>query len=105
MPITGEKYYLALLISWTEPERGWGQSPDGYSLHLSENHVIRYIQNYWDKQPKGPAPDYYSRPDSKSGILVGIVDDLYYELKEASNEFGLRLSKLDGIITTKDLEE
>lgn len=48
---------------WTETERGWGQRPDGYSLHLTQNHSAEYIKKYLAKMPDGPTPDEYSFPD------------------------------------------
>ncbi len=46
---------------WEESERGWGARPDGFSLHLSQDHRDKYIKEYWDGMPPS-APDEYSRP-------------------------------------------
>lgn len=36
----------AYLLSWTEHERGWGQRPDGYSLHESPEECQRYLKEH-----------------------------------------------------------
>lgn len=47
--------------SWEESEAGWGTRPDGFSLHKSQADCKDYIQQYWARQPRGPAPHEYSR--------------------------------------------
>lgn len=50
---------------WLERERGWGERPDGFSLHESEDAVKQFIADYWKSMPgSGPqdAPDEYSAP-------------------------------------------
>ncbi len=47
---------------WTESERGWGQRPDGYSLHVDDNARKAFIAEYWARMPD-ETPDEYSRPD------------------------------------------
>jgi hypothetical protein len=51
-------------INWTESERGYGQRPDGHTLHLTKDDAEQFIAEYWDKQPKGYAPDCYSFPET-----------------------------------------
>lgn len=46
---------------WEESERGWGQRPDGYSLHLSEEDRKEFIRAYWELMPDA-VPDEYERP-------------------------------------------
>lgn len=46
---------------WEESERGWGNRPDGYSLHLNDADRLAFIKSYWDRMPK-ESPDEYSRP-------------------------------------------
>lgn len=53
---------IVIVQKWEESERGWGSRPDGYSLHLTEEHRVAYIKAYWDRMPDEP-PDEYSRPD------------------------------------------
>lgn len=46
---------------WEESERGWGQRPDGYSLHVSEADRAEYVRAYWARMPAA-VPHEYSRP-------------------------------------------
>ena len=60
------KTYTVVCVRWLESEAGWGQKPDGYSLHRTVEDARKYIDNYWDEQPKlpkGTVPSYYFRPD------------------------------------------
>lgn len=72
---------IAVCQPWLESERGWGQRPDGFSLHQTQEHCTAYIKAYWDDQPKGPAPDEYSRPDGNA-YLVKVSDELFKKLKK-----------------------
>jgi hypothetical protein len=62
--------YALYAIDWTEYERGWGQRPDGRTLHFSLEEANKYIKDYWDSMPDGPAPDIYSRPDTPKLVEV-----------------------------------
>jgi hypothetical protein len=79
----------ALLITWTESEAGWGQRPDGASLHLSQEDVTAYIKDYWDREkelnPSGATPHEYSRPDGDRGRLVLVDDNIYEKIKASTN--------------------
>ena len=68
--------------TWTESEQGWGQHPDGCSVHLSKEDNAEYIREYWAKMPDS-APQEYSRPDG-NGKYLDIPDDhsLAVSLKE-----------------------
>jgi len=46
---------------WLESELGWGDRPDGFSLHLTLDGLSRYVKQYWDSMPDTP-PIEYSRP-------------------------------------------
>ena len=76
--------------SWLESERGWGVRPDGYSLHLSDEDRVSFIEAYWDTMPD-EVPDEYSRPagDPKS---QAVSHEDYQKLLEARHrgEYGLR---------------
>jgi hypothetical protein len=45
---------------WYESERGWGQRPDGCSLHLTEQDRAAYCKKYWadekERNSSGVAP-------------------------------------------------
>jgi len=59
--------------SWSESERGWGYSSDGYSLHLTKEDAIDYVKDYWDSMPDH-TPDVYSFP---SGVVFPTEVDKY----------------------------
>ena len=70
--------------TWTESERGWGCRPDGFSLHASVEDMEQFNKEYWDRQPKGPAPDEYSRPDENpTEVSVGLKT--FKEVKASKN--------------------
>lgn len=62
---------IAYLMTWTEHERGWGQRPDGYSLHTTKEEYAAYLKAYQAKLPL-QAPDEYSTPD---GTLQAVEVD------------------------------
>lgn len=73
----------AILVSWTESERGWGQRPDGVSLHPTKDLAEEYIKEYWARQPprdkNGNPPDCYVRPES-ARTMVMVDNQLYDEI-------------------------
>jgi len=88
----------AYVITWTEYERGWGQRPDGISLHETPDDADRYVEEYWKRvkaynKSKGitGVPDEYSKPDGEpSPVLVGAK--LLHEIRQETH--GIRLSKV-----------
>lgn len=73
--------------SWIEHERGCGQRPDGYSLHLTKDDCDKFIKDYWKKQPNkmgGRAPDCYSSPDG-SPTIVDVNDSTHAEIVNSKN--------------------
>jgi O-acetyl-ADP-ribose deacetylase (regulator of RNase III) len=78
---------IAILETWTESESGWGQRPDGVSLHLTEDDYKEYVKNFWEGK-SGPAPHEYSREDGNTKVVY-VNDDIYNEIKGTKN--GLRL--------------
>ena len=77
---------------WEESERGWGNRPDGYSLHLSEDDRNKYISDYWDRQPK-QVPDEYERPCGTPYVADVDVDD--ETLARLQKHQGVRFYKRD----------
>lgn len=59
--------------TWTESESGWGQRPDGCSLHVSKEERNKYVKEYWSEMPD-ETPVEYSRPDD-NGKYIDIPDD------------------------------
>lgn len=71
---------------WEEAERNWGCQPDGYSLHLTEEDRLTYLQAYWDQMPDTP-PEVYSRPEGVPHELE--VDDATFA--EVKKGHGIRV--------------
>jgi len=72
---------------WIESERGWGQRPDGYSLHLSKSDLEMFVKEYWDSMPD-EIPDCYSRP-SGSAYLIDVGDEVYKKIEKS--DCGIRM--------------
>lgn len=53
--------FTVIKQEWWESEDGWGQRPDGYSIHLNKKDRDEYIKDYWDRMPD-KVPHEYSRP-------------------------------------------
>lgn len=84
--------HAVVLVEWTESERGWGQRPDGVSLHLSAEAAKAYIDDYWKREkeynPSGVVPDEYSFPES-GRTMVTVDDETHKQILESNS--GLRL--------------
>ena len=97
----------AWLISWTESERGWGQRPDGISLHETKGQGADYVDAYWEREKArnakagGGVPDEYERPDSK-GDRVLVSTALMERIKKGTH--GIRLGSHDENQLTSDGE-
>lgn len=77
----------AFLETWTESEQGWGQKPDGGSLHLTKTDYENYVKDFWKDKPNS-APSIYERPDSNLREIV-VSDALFNTIKES--KYGIRL--------------
>lgn len=73
----------AFLDTWTESERGWGQRPDGCTIHLSKEDYKAYVKEYWDRMPN-TVQDEYSRPDNNVREVV-LSDSLQEKLNKSKN--------------------
>lgn len=51
------------IIQWTEHERGWGNRPDGFSVHPSAAAAVAYVEAYWARMPKA-VQDEFSAPET-----------------------------------------
>ena len=70
---TGMK--TVIRIDWNEYERGWGQRPDGTSLHRTPEIAEEFVKSFWEKNSEEKAPDEYSAPET--GRIVEVSDALY----------------------------
>lgn len=85
----------AHMIMWTESERGWGQRPDGVSLHENKKDAAQFVKEYWERERARNksagitgVPDEYSRPDDE-GARVLVSTELLERIRESGN--GIRL--------------
>lgn len=77
--------YIVYCLPWFESEAGWGQRPDGYSLHISREEANQYIKDtlkrqkeYFDKVlGPGIVPGSYDRPGT---VYAVAVDKKLFEL-------------------------
>lgn len=75
-----------LVQKWFESERGWGQRPDGWSLHRNREELDAYVKTYWGSMPSA-VPDEYSAPDGEPRVYPGSVftDEQIAKLDESTN--------------------
>lgn len=72
----------AVLITWIESERGWGQSPDGCTIHLNEKDYKDYLTEYNADLPD-EVPEAYSRPEG--GLRKVVISEKLHERLLASD--------------------
>lgn len=76
--------------AWLESERGWGQRPDGFTLHLTlddcQNFITDFNEREKERNPSGVVPDEYSRPSGEPYLIE--VDKAYLKLIKGS-QFGI----------------
>lgn len=72
--------YAVYAIDWIEYERGWGQRPDGTSLHKSLDVAKKYIEETWSRRPDGEAPECYSKPGDP--YLKEVSKELWNKVQE-----------------------
>ena len=89
-------------VSWEESELGWGQRPDGCSLHRTIENYEKFRKNYWQGMP-ATVPHEYSRPAGQP-IKAYVRKELYLKIKR--NHPGLRLfeSELNSLIKNNQLK-
>lgn len=62
--------YAVYEIRWTEYERGWGQRPDGVSLHKSLQDALETLKKHNAEQPTDHIPDIYTKGSDPKLIEV-----------------------------------
>jgi hypothetical protein len=77
---------LAVCQAWTESERGWGQRPDGYTVHRDFAERDRFIESYNARLP-AEIPESYSFADGYP-YLVDTGADLYAKLETSGTVWG-----------------
>ena len=78
-----QKTFSVVKQEWWESESGWGQRPDGYSIHLNKIDRDQYIKEYWDRRPK-KVPHEYSRP-SGDPTTMEVDESTFNSLKRRKN--------------------
>lgn len=80
-----EIVYGVLCQPWWEKERGWGERPDGFTMHASAEDHQRFVEDFWTKQraynterglPEGHAPDCYSYA-SGDPFVIEVDEETY----------------------------
>jgi len=79
------------MFTWTEYERGWGQRPDGCSLHATKEDALQFVKDYWKKERAsdgGVVPDEYSKQDSDvpTEIIIDARNKFYKYVMAAKKE-------------------
>lgn len=84
-----------VMMTWTESESGWGQRPDGISIHLTVEDCKTFQAAYWEEErkrnPSGVTPAEYTRPDDNPTV-IDVDQALYARLAEKRlvGVFGIR---------------
>lgn len=81
-----EERHKVVVQKWEESERGWGQRPDGFSLHMTDTDREAYIKDYWARQPR-EVPDEYSRPEG-TPYATEVDAETYAQVK--ASKYGIR---------------
>lgn len=96
--------FPVVLQEWLESEAGWGQRPDGYSVHLSVEDAKAYVDNYWAEEkkrnPSGATPSCYVRPCGNP-FVKDVDRDVYQKLKKLKKEGkpGFRIWRISEVET------
>lgn len=87
--------YMAVKIYWTESESGWGQRPDGTTVHKDMDIANKYIADYWKKEkernPSGDTPSCYVRPDKPEVTPVPV--EVFEYLNEVKDSFWIDMNR------------
>lgn len=78
-------------VRWTESEAGWGQRPDGFTVHRDEAEVKRYIDAYWAaekaRNTSGITPSDYSFAET-GFYMIGVSRSLFDAVQENGTVWG-----------------
>ena len=82
------------VVQWEEKERGWGNRPDGWSLHVSADEYHRYAEQYRNSLPQ-PLPEEYSVPVESSGLRAVDVPEDHAIARALAASKSLRFQQYD----------
>lgn len=90
-PEAGREPTTLICQLWYESEAGWGQRPDGYTLHLTTEDHAAFVKDYFERNHKSPvAPAEYTTT-SGPPKPVSVPQEVSWEDYDA-----VRRLKLDG---------
>jgi hypothetical protein len=84
--MSNNKLYAVYAVDWTEYERGFGQRPDGKSLHRSKEEAQACVDDY-DKEHNSlkVVPDCYTRGGEP--YLFEVEKPLYDKVMKSGKVF------------------
>jgi hypothetical protein len=81
-----QTYRFGMCLLWEESEAGWGQRPDGFSLHLTQEDAKKYVEQHNAGLPKAPpVPHEYDRPCGEP-YLVELTQEQDEELQRLKKQ-------------------
>jgi len=85
-----------LYVEWEYSESGWDVEHNGCSLHLKEEDIQIFVDQYCETLPKDHVPEGYSRPSVHiKPFTVKVSDELYSKIQNSKQ----------GIMMYEDAEE
>ncbi len=84
-----------IVQKWEESERGWGERPDGYSIHRTEEHRALFVQNIYKKRDPDDVPDEYERIAGTPYECEIDDDDKRIQDLLATDKYGIRVNNND----------
>lgn len=70
--------------NWEESERGWGVSPNGFTVHISKDQHHQYITWFYETfNNSSEIPDEYTRV-SGDCFEVEVAEELFNKIKQAT---------------------
>ncbi len=87
-PESVKEIFPVVYMPWEEVDVGWGDRPDGYSLHLNEAHRVSFLEEYWTSMPINQ-PSEYSSPLVFLVRLIDVNQAIYTKVRNSKN--GIRI--------------
>lgn len=102
LPEANENTKIAIIDNWLEIEVGWGDRPDGASIHLTKEDYKNYVNAHNESLPD-VRPREYSEPGG-SPKVVKVSDSLYKEIEESNGGLRLWRSSLSELVQEGKIE-